>query len=223
MSACAAEIDEMMTKAASPVFSPLASSNGRAASNAFTAPSTSSRKFCSHEAGSPPCAMAPALENSMSTLPSSLRDAGDPRLQRGGVGDIHGRAGGLHAHRLQLGNGCRRPDRRCGRTPRRLAPSPASVSAIARPMPRVPPSTTAFLPFKPKSICFSFVDTAHCSGEARSGRKLKLPNGRRVAKRCSPSLRRPVARMSEAISGAVPDSPGCRSAHPATGFGRHDG
>ena len=61
----------MMMKAASPVFSPLASSNGRAASNALTAPSTSSRKFCSHDAGSPPCAMAPALENSMSTLPSS--------------------------------------------------------------------------------------------------------------------------------------------------------
>ena len=40
------------------------------------------------------------------------------------------------------------------------APSPASVSAIARPMPRVPPSTTAFLPFKPKSILFSFVDSA---------------------------------------------------------------
>jgi hypothetical protein len=28
------------------------------------------------------------------------------------------------------------------------------VPAIARPMPRVPPSTTAFRPFKPKSILF---------------------------------------------------------------------
>jgi hypothetical protein len=48
--------------------------------------------------------MAPALENSMSTLPSS-RAHRDPRFQRGGVGDIHGRAGRLHARRLQLGNG----------------------------------------------------------------------------------------------------------------------
>src|SRR3954467_4336383 len=71
VSACAAEIDEMMTKHASPVFSPLASRNGRAPSNALTAPSTSSRKFCSHDAGSPPCAMAPALENNILMLPNS--------------------------------------------------------------------------------------------------------------------------------------------------------
>src|SRR3954454_442913 len=38
------------------------------------------------------------------------------------------------------------------------APSAASVPAIARPMPRVPPSTTAFFPLRPKSICFSFVE-----------------------------------------------------------------
>src|SRR3984893_7465729 len=43
-------------------------------------------------------------------------------------------------------------------------PSPASVPAIARPMPRVPPSTTAFFPLKPKSICIPSVARAHCSG-----------------------------------------------------------
>lgn len=72
VSACAAEIDEMITKAASPRLAPPASRNGRAASNACTAPSTSSRKFCSQDEGSPPCAIAPALENSKSTPPSSF-------------------------------------------------------------------------------------------------------------------------------------------------------
>src|ERR1051326_2429598 len=33
-----------------------------------------------------------------------------------------------------------------------LAPSPASVSAMARPMPRVPPKMTAFLPLRCRSI-----------------------------------------------------------------------
>ena len=33
------------------------------------------------------------------------RNIGNPRLQCGGVGNIHGRAGRLHTHRLQLGNG----------------------------------------------------------------------------------------------------------------------
>src|SRR3954452_19350163 len=72
LSAIAAETEDMMTTLASPFLAPLASRNGNAASNALTAPSTSSRKFCSHDAGSPPCDIAPALQNSKSTLPSSL-------------------------------------------------------------------------------------------------------------------------------------------------------
>jgi hypothetical protein len=41
-------------------------------------------------------------------------------------------------------------------------------------MPRVPPSTTAFLPFKPKSICvISFVDPRHLESGQYQNRKLR--------------------------------------------------
>ncbi|MGY4496521.1 hypothetical protein ACVWYH_000448 [Bradyrhizobium sp. GM24.11] len=160
-----------MTKAASPLFSPLASRNGRAASNACTAPSTSSRKFCSHDAGSWPCAMAPALANSRSMPPSSLAAPSThafsaapsltstvPPVARMppafSSATVAATCSALRAHTATL------------------APSPASVAAIARPMPRVPPSTMAFFPLRPRSIVwFSFLLIAGSVAVSRGAQK----------------------------------------------------
>ena len=133
----------------------------------------------------------------MSTLPSSCATLGDPRLQRGAVGDVDGRAGRLHAHRLQLGNGAGDLIRVAG-AHRDVAPSPASVSAIARPMPRVPPSTTAFRPFNPRSILFfPLLMSAHCSGEDNPGESGNRRRPSRIARSDWSAVTRTA--MAEAI------------------------
>ena len=108
-------------------------------------PSTSSRKFCSHEAGSPPWARAPALETSMwmppssspaaliqalsaspSTMSTDAPVAFTPRLFRWAT--VSATCSALRAQTATL------------------APSRARPSAMARPMPRVPPRMTALRP-----------------------------------------------------------------------------
>ena len=61
-------------------------------------------------------------------------------------------ARGFHAHGLQLSDGGRDLIG-IARADRDIRAFPASVAAIARPMPRVPPSTTAFFPSNPNPFC----------------------------------------------------------------------
>ena len=141
----------MITNDASPVASAEAFRNGLAASKALTMPSTSSRKFCSHDVGSAPCAIAPALETSMwippSSSPAALIQAFNaapsmmsteapvartPRLRR--LSTVSCTCSALRAQMATF------------------APSRARLSAIARPIPRVPPRMTALRPLICRSM-----------------------------------------------------------------------
>ena len=145
MSASAAETEAMITNDASPLAAAALSRKGLAASKALTMPSTSSLKFCSHEAGSAPWAMAPALETRMSMPPSSsaaspiqafstgpsMMSTDFPVALTPDLASAATASATWSALRAQTAT---------------FAPSAARVSAIARPMPRVPPRMTAFLP-----------------------------------------------------------------------------
>ena len=120
------------------------------------------------QASSVSCAAsAETLATRMSMPPSAVALSAMNCFERRLVGHVDRRAEGLDALGLQGSRPPPSPRPRCGRRSRRSRPRRRKCRQRARPMPLLPPVTTARRPFKPRSMLPSLVLTSRAGSSFR--------------------------------------------------------